>query len=88
MSEQETNEAPTQTGTVCYIGPNLSVRGLAQYQVFKGGIPSAHAGDPVLCRLFVPVADLRQAQAALRAEGSPEWSAYRDALSAFSKRGA
>lgn len=76
-----------KTGPVMYLGP--SAFGLQSLQVFKGGIPAVHAENPLLVRLFVSVGKICAARAALTVEGSPEWSAYRDAaMVVFKKRGA
>ena len=68
---------------VVYIGPSIPARGLQKFQVFKGEAPIEHAVDDVLCALFVPVENLREARAALDVEGSSEWTAYRAAVAAF-----
>lgn len=88
MDLSETNEAPNGPGAVIYIGPNIPARGLRQFTTFKGGVPAVHASEAVLAPLFVSLESFSAARSALDVEGSPEWSAYRDAVAAFSKRGA
>jgi len=86
---QEIDETPNPPrASVIYVGPNVSRFGLRTFQVFKGGAPAVLSGEPALALLFVPVENLRAARAALGVEGSPEWSAYRNAVVAFNKRGA
>lgn len=83
-------QAPEQAApaAVIYVGPAFSRLGLQPFQVFKGGAPASAASEPSLASLFVSPESLRAARAALAVEGSPEWSAYRDALVASRKRGA
>jgi hypothetical protein len=88
QEETEATEAtPQVVASVIYIGPNVAKLGLQSFQVFKGGTPERLGSEPVVARLFVPLEDFRRARAALNVEGSPEWSAYRDAVRAFNKRG-
>ncbi|MNO15518.1 hypothetical protein D3C76_51840 [compost metagenome] len=65
---------------VIYIGPNLSNGRLAQYTVFKDGVPK-HLEDvieknPVIKDLFVPLARLADAQAKIATVGTIEHQAY------------
>lgn len=89
--EAQTEEAPPPvpaTAAVIYVGPNISRLGLQRFRVYKGGVPASAKGESALACLFVLPEKLRAASAALTVEGSPEWSAYRDALAASRKRGA
>lgn len=67
---------------VIYIGPNLPSRGLQKFTVHSQ-TPSGAIGAKELEALCVPVAGFRRARAALKLEGSEQWSAYRAALAAF-----
>ncbi len=89
IEEQELNEArstsvePTaRARREIYIGPSIPSRGLQRFVVFEV-IPDQFIDDDILSRLFVPVEDLSKARSALSVEGSPEWSAFRAAASAF-----
>lgn len=77
------NQNPKQPRLI-YVGPNLGNGRLAQYTVFKEGIPK-HLDDvvekyPLITELFVPVPNLAVAQAKIATVGSLEYQAYQSVL--------
>lgn len=71
-TKKRTAEKPQR---LIYIGPTLKGFKLVKYQVFIGGYPT-HITDvyemcPQIKRLFVPVAELTKAEAAVKTSGTP-----------------
>lgn len=65
--------------TTIYIGPTLARGKLTQYTTFRGALPKRISdmisANPKLARLIVPIAKLAEAQARVKTQGTPEYSA-------------
>lgn len=70
-----------------YIGPNLPGQPLAQFQVFKGGIPkfvdAIADRSPEIRGLFIPVSKLAAARKRLAQRGTREQQLYGAVRKAF-----
>ena len=77
----------TEVNTVIYIGPNLPGQPLAQYQVYKGGIPkfveTIAEKAPEIRHLFIPVKKLAAARKRLAQRGTREQQLYNAVRKAF-----
>lgn len=86
--KDKTTAANSQPQTLVYVGPNMGGSTLMQqFTVFKDGLPNtlqARCGqDADFAALFVPVAELANARAAIARKGSELNRAYGAVWSAY-----
>lgn len=79
-TNKKTTPSASEKERVIYVGPNLSNGRLAQYTVFKEGLPK-HLDDvieknPVIKDLFVPLKRLADVQSKIATVGTLENQAF------------
>lgn len=83
-ASKKTTPSGSNKERMIYAGPNLSNGRLAQYTVFKEGLPK-HLDDvieknPVIKDLFVPLERLADVQSKIAAVGTLEYQAFQSIL--------